>query len=88
MIRYGKNDCVHEWAFRKDIREEHCISIICTKCGAFGCLCDALEKYDLLNLSLSNKEIKQTIYKILKKSYNSFDNINNRWENPYLKNKK
>jgi hypothetical protein len=23
MIRYGKNDCVHEWAFRKDGYEQH-----------------------------------------------------------------
>jgi hypothetical protein len=83
MIRYGKNDCVHEWAFRKDGYEQQCVPTICIKCGAFGCLCDALEEYNLL--SMTNKEIEQVTHKILLKSYNSFDNINNRWENPYVK---
>jgi len=83
MIRYGKNDCVMSGHLEKNGYEEQCVPIICIKCGAFGCLCDALEEYDLLNMS--NKEIEQITHKILSKSFSSFDNINNRWENPNVK---
>ncbi len=82
MIRYGKDNCAHEWAGRKNGYEEQCVPVICVKCGAFGCLCDALEEYDLVNMS--DKKIEQITYKILSKSYYPSDNINGQWENPYI----
>ncbi|HOV88718.1 MAG TPA: hypothetical protein PLB74_01485 [Candidatus Paceibacterota bacterium] len=43
--RYGRKNCRHEWAIRADGYEEYCTPIICIKCGAFGCLCDARNEF-------------------------------------------
>ncbi|HOK20681.1 MAG TPA: hypothetical protein PLX73_00950 [Candidatus Paceibacterota bacterium] len=43
--RYGRKNCHHEWAIRADGYEEYCTPVICIKCGAFGCLCDARRQF-------------------------------------------
>lgn len=69
MIRYGRKNCKHEMRFRKNGWEEGCVPAICKKCGAFGCACD----------SDTNKEL------FFKEAMKSFDNINGKWVNPYIK---
>jgi hypothetical protein len=71
MIRYGRSDCEHVWIYRKDGWEEECMPIICRKCGAFGCYCDAREK------GFSCDDVK-------KEKLNGDANINGEWINPYV----
>ena len=75
MIRYGKNNCEHEWVYRNDGYEEYCIPVICKKCGAFGCGCNLNDSVTINDDFFTN-------------GLNSFDNVNNSWVNPYIKQNK
>ncbi|MCK9595631.1 hypothetical protein M0R19_00375 [Candidatus Pacearchaeota archaeon] len=41
-VSYGREDCNHQWRYRKYGIEEGCIPAICVDCGAFGCQCDVV----------------------------------------------
>ena len=69
-VRYGKEDCKHDWVYRKDGYEEGCCPAICRKCGAFGCACDS---WGVKKKYFFDNAIKST------------DNIGGKWENPYVK---
>ena len=68
-IRYGKPNCKHLWAYRKNGYEEGCHAIVCLKCGAFGCICD-----------LENQPLPP-----VKDGVKGNANIGGNWENPYVK---
>ena len=73
MSRYGRDDCAHYWHPRKDGYEECCGPVICGKCGAFGCSCDARrdgQDYDLVDS---------------RPPLSGHSNTNGMWENPYVK---
>lgn len=107
-IRYGRKNCHHEWAIRADGYEEGCAPIICIKCGAFGCLCDARREfrkwyfikkmgipaslYNRLQFSMiipndyKARQKEQKLFDLIfSRKYNSTDNINQKWKNPYVK---
>jgi len=71
-VRYGRTGCSHEFRYRKDGWEEECVPAICKNCGAFGCACDSDTPKDLF----------------FKDAYNSDTNMNGKWENPYVQEKK
>jgi len=76
MVYYGRNDCDHQWRYRKKGLEEGCIPAICIECGAFGCACDA-----------DAKDVSKEIF-FENGGYKSDENINGNWENPYVEKKK
>lgn len=69
-VRYGKKDCEHDWAYRKNGWEEGCGPAICRKCGAYGCFCD-------VSSSLPKKRFFDNGVK-------GSDNIGGQWSNPYI----
>lgn len=40
--RQAAHQCEHDWVLRIDGHEEGCSPAICTKCGLYGCWCDAI----------------------------------------------
>lgn len=73
-IEYGRKDCEHVFRYRKGGWEEGCVPAICIECGAYACLCDIKEK------------IPKDIF--FNEGVSGDANINGRWDNPLVKEKK
>jgi len=79
-MEYGRINCKHEFRYRKDGHEEQCLPIICIKCGAYGCYCDAMKYWR------DNSINPWTVEKFLQLGEFRIDsNINGNWNNPYIK---
>ena len=86
-IRYGRKNCHHEWAIRADGYEEGCAPIICIKkMGIPASLYNRLQFSMIIPDDYKARQKEQKLFDLIfSRKYNSTDNINQKWKNPYVK---